>query len=305
MRVPLHWGYLQLDGPGKGDINADYYQAYVKPLLETLTTARVYTIVDLHAYMRYSRFGKEAAGCGVDGACPDGTLITDAKAYQDVWTKLFALMKSDPKINMNYIMLDLVNEPVGAPDDSVFTVQAQVIKSLRQQGYEGYILVEGNNWSGLHSWSTASWKSSDGRTTYTNATLFTRARFVQAGINDLSKIIINAHQYLDSDYSGTHDVCLTDLGTTGTNGFNLNAFADYLQQNQLKAMVTEFGAGRDSGTCSVAMSRFLNYLKDNAAKDKDYGFIGWTIWSAGHGWGDYNLRVKPDSYQMNVLRQYL
>ena len=305
MRIPLHWGYLQLEGAGVGEINHDYYDSYVKPLLETLTSAHVYTIVDLHAYMRYSVFGKQYAGCGADGACPDGTLITNSNAYKDVWTKLYTLMKKDPKINMNYILLDLVNEPVSVPDDKVFTIQADVIKQLRQLGFQGYILVEGNAWSGLHSWTTSRWTSQDGKQSYTNATLFTRDNFAKAGITDLSKILINVHQYLDSDYSGTHDQCLSNLMTTGDNGFNLNAFVDYLEQNHLKAIVTEFGAGTDSSSCSSALTTFMNYLSDNAAKDKDYGFVGWTIWSTGHGWGNYNLRVTPTSYHMNVLQRYL
>lgn len=49
----------------------------------------------------------------------------------------------------------------------------------------------------------------------------------------------------------------------------------------------------------------MNYLKDNSAQNKEYGFVGWTIWSAGHGWGDYNLRVKPDSYQMDVVKEFI
>jgi endoglucanase len=304
-RLPVSWGYLQLDGPGKGDLNLDYYNSFIKPQLESLTSAHINTIVDLHAYMRYSVFGKQYSGCGPSGPCPDGTLILDANAYQDVWTKLYALVKSDSKINMNYILFDLVNEPVDVPDDLVFTIQAQVIKSLRQQGYQGYILLEGNSWTGLHSWTTASWASKDGKTTYTNASLFTRDNFIKAGINDLSKIIINVHQYLDSDYSGTHEQCLTNLNTVGPDGFNLSAFVNYLQQNKLNAVVTEFGAGHDSNTCVTALTDFLNYLKDNSAKNKDYGFVGWTIWSTGHGWGDYNLRVKPNSYQMQILRNYL
>lgn len=305
VRIPLHWGYLQLEGAGKGEINAGYYNSYVKPLLESLTSAGVYTMVDLHAYMRYSIFGKEYAGCSGFGPCPDGTLITDPKAYQDVWLKLYTLMKKDPKIDMNYIMLDLVNEPVGVPGDAVFRIQAEVIKTLRQNGFQGYILVEGNNWTGLHSWATTSWPSEDGRTSYTNATLFTRENFAKAGILDLSKIIINVHQYLDSDYSGTHNQCVANLATTGMDGFNLNAFVDYLRQNHLKAMVTEFGTGLDSASCQPALTQFLNYLQDNAAQNKDYGFVGWTFWSAGHGWGDYNLRVTPSSYQMQVLQKYL
>lgn len=304
IRVPISWGFLQLGGPGKGDLNLEYYHSYVKPLLETLTSAHVNTIVDLHAYMRYSVFGKEYSGCGQDGKCPDGTLVLDPKPYEDVWVKLYSLMKGNPKINMNYIMLDLVNEPVNVPNDAVFTIQASVIKKLRLQGFEGYILVEGNAWSGLHSWG-ATWESTDGKTQYSNESLFTRENFSKAGIDDLSKIIINVHQYLDSDYSGTHNQCLMDLTTVGSQGFNLDAFVSYLKRNRLKAMVTEFGAGTDSESCSRALMMFLDYLKANPDKNNEGGFIGWTIWSTGHGWGDYNFRVTPGSYQMKILNNYL
>ena len=304
VRVPVRWGYLQLDGPGQGDIYLDYYNNYVRPTLQSLTSAKVHTIVDLHAYMRYAEFGKQHAGCSAEGPCPDGTLITDSNAYQDIWSKLYALMKNDPKINQDYLMLDLVNEPVGVPNDKVLSIQTDVIKMLRQQGFKGYILVEGNSWTGLHSWTTYQWLGEDG-TPYTNASLFSRDNFKKAGVSDLSKILINVHQYLDSDYSGTHDTCLQDLSTTGVDGFNLNAFIDYLQQNQLKAIVTEFGTGRNASSCRAPLTTFMNYLKDNSAQGKNYGFAGWTIWSTGHGWGDYNLRVTPESYQMNVLKEYL
>lgn len=305
VRVPVSWSYLQNEGAGKGPINtADYYDVYVRPLLRSLTKAKVNTIVDLHTYMRYPKFGEQYSGCSGYGPCPDGTLITDENAYIDIWSKLYTLIKNDPEIDQNYIMLDLVNEPVNVPDDKVFTIQAAVIKSLRNQGFNGYILVEGNSWTGLHSWTTSQWSSSDGKT-YTNATLFTRENFINAGITDLSKIIINVHQYLDSNFSGTGDDCQQDIWTTGDNGFNLNAFTEYLQQNQLKAIVTEFGAGQNASNCTAPMQQFAQYLKDNSAKGKDYGFVGWTIWATGHGWGGYNLRVKPDSYQWSVLKQFL
>lgn len=299
VRVPVRWGYLQLEGPGRGEINLDYYNSYVKPLLETLTAARVYTIVDLHSYMRYSVFGKEYAGCGSGSACPDGTLIKDSKAYQDLWGKLYTLIKNNPKINMDFILLDLVNEPVNVPNDLVFTIQANVIKYLRQQGYQGYILVEGNAWSGLHSWSSATWRSEDGKTQYSNEILFSRENFAKAGIMDLNKILINVHQYLDFDYSGTHDQCQAELPASK------DTFVRYLATNKLKAIVTEFGSGRDSASCRLSLEKFLEYLKNNSAKNKEYGFVGWTIWSTGHGWGDYNLRVKLDSYHMQVLKKFL
>ena len=305
IRVPLHWGCLQPDGPGEGDIYQNYYENYIKPFLQSTTQSKVYTILDLHAYMRYSEFGTQHAGCGATGPCPDGTLITDSTPYVDVWTKLYELIKNDSDIDKDYILLDLMNEPVDVPDNKVFIIQTDVIKALRQAGYEGPILVEGNSWSGLHSWATASWEGSDGQT-YTNANLFTRDNFVKAGITDLTQIIINAHQYLDSDYSGTGVSCQTDLSTTGPNGFNLQAFADYLEEQQFTAMVTEYGAGTDSSTCTTALTQFLDYLKANAVTaEKKYGIKGHTTWSTGHGWGNYNLRVKPDSYQWQTISSYL
>jgi endoglucanase len=304
VRIPVSWGYLQLDGPGQGPINLSYYNNYLRPLLQTLTKAKVHTMIDLHAYMRYSEFGKQYSGCGPEGSCPDGKLITDEKAYQSVWGQLVDLILKDKTIEAQYLMLDLVNEPVGVPNDSVFTVQASVIKLLRSKGFQGYLLVEGNSWSGLHSWTTTQWQGKDGQS-YTNATLFTRSNFEKAGITDLSKILINVHQYLDSDYSGTHQSCLSDLSTRGDNGFNLNAFVDYLQENKLQAMVTEFGVGQDSASCTAPLKEFMHYLQDNSSKNKDYGFAGWTVWSTGHGWGGYNLRVKPDSYQMGILSEFL
>lgn len=305
IRVPVSWDYLQMSGAGIGTISTEYYTNFVRPLLATLTQAKVYTIVDMHAYMRYSIYGQQYSGCGNTGPCPDGTLVLDSAAYQSVWGQLLDLMQNDSAINMEYIVLDLMNEPVNVPDNKVFTIQTDLIKFLRDKKYNGPILVEGNSWAGLHSWTTDQWTGSDG-TVYTNASLFTRENFNLVGIEDLSNIIINVHQYLDSDYSGTHSHCLTDLSTTGPNGFNLQAFVDYLRQNQLKAIVTEFGAGTDAGTCSETLNQFMQYLKDNAADDKDYGFVGWTTWSTGHGWGgSYNLLVTPTSYQMNILKTYL
>ncbi|MDP3705272.1 MAG: cellulase family glycosylhydrolase [Legionellaceae bacterium] len=301
IRVPISWSYMQMDGPGKGALSDDYYDDFLHPLLATLTQAKVYAIVDLHAYMRYSTYGEQYSGCGSDGKCPDGQLILDSAAYKSVWGQLLDKMQADSSIDMDYIMIDLVNEPVDVPDDKVFTIQADLINMLRNKSFNGYILVEGNNWTGLHSWTTTPWTGSDGQV-YTNATLFTRNNFAKAGITDLSHIAINVHQYLDSDYSGTHSDCQQDLTTTGANGFNLNAFVDYLNENKLQAIVTEFGTGKNESSCMTPLTQFMQYLSDNTAKNKEYGFIGWTIWSTGHGWGNYNLRVTPTSYHMKALK---
>ncbi len=310
MRVPVSWSFLQLAGAGKGPINRAYYDNYLRPLLQSLTNAEVNTIIDLHAYMRYSKFGEEYSGCPPTGGCPkgpEGTLITDENVYKKIWGPLVKLIQEDPKINQKFIMLDLMNEPVGVPDDKVFTIQTALIKMLREQKFDGNILVEGNNWSGLHSWSSAHWQGSDNQN-YSNATLFTRENFNKQGISDLSKIFINVHQYLDSNYSGTGNECLQNLETTGVDGFNLQDFVDYLSTNKLQAMVTEFGSGQSKASCETPLRGFMKYLQENSSKGKDYGFAGWTIWSTGHGWGEtYPLKVMPssNSYQMDVMKEFL
>jgi endoglucanase len=304
VRMPNHWGFLQPDGAGKGDIYANFYDSYIKPSFQSTTSAGHYTIVDLHAYFRYSEFGTQAAGCDGTGPCPDGTLTTDSAVYIDVLTKLYELMSKDPEIDMSRVLID-INEPVEVPDDKVFTVQVDVIKALQAAGFTGKFLVSGNFWSGLHSWTSSSWTGSDGKN-YTNANLFTRDNFIAAGIDPDASLILDTHQYLDSDYSGTHSDCLTDLSTTGTTGFNLQAYVDYLEDNQFQAMVTEFSVGSDQSTCEPALRQFLDYMQTNAVTaDKKHGFVGWQMWGAGHGWGDYEMGVTPDSYKWEIASSYL
>ncbi|MDX1900625.1 MAG: cellulase family glycosylhydrolase [Gammaproteobacteria bacterium] len=309
IRVPLRSSYLQMDGP-TGPVQGEYLTSYVLPLLESLTQAGVTTIVDMHDYMRYSIFGTQYAGCvgSIDPSapCPDGTINIKARDWVGLWVKFYNRLKFDPYIDQNKLMFDLNNEPTGIPDDYVFTIQVAIIKALRVAGFKGYILVSGNGWDGLHSWYDT-WKSADGTKTYSNATLFSRANFKAAGLTDLSKIIINVHQYLDSDFSGNHDTCQTNLMTTGTLGFNLDAFTQWLQANSLTAMLTEFGTGKDSATCTTALTQLFNYLQQYSTlkTDGSYGYLGWTIWGVGHGWGDYLLRVTPTSYQTAIMKKYL
>lgn len=302
VRVPISWGYLQ--HTLKGPLDLEYYNKLVKPTLQSLTNAKINTIVDLHAYMRYSKYGEHYSGYNPEtGVVPDGNLITDVDAYKSVWGQLAKLILEDPSINKDYILFDLMNEPADmkGQEDSVFDIQAQLINMLRGKeiGFQGYILVEGNYWSGLHSWMTQGREAKKD-----NATLFLEA-MKKHKVTELSKVLVNVHQYLDHDFSGTHNDCVQDINTTGDDGFNLHAFSQWLKENQLKAIVTEFGTGLNSASCSKPLQEFMAYLHRNSASGTNYGFVGWTIWSTGHGWGNYNLRVKPDSYQMDVLKQNL
>ncbi len=309
IRVPIRWAYVQpkLDQANPSDnlYDLDYLNKLVNPTLATITSHGYNAILDLHSYMHYATVGNENAGCTGQGDCPQGALVTNPAPYVDVWSHIWSDIQKynadsgNVKIDTSKLMLDIVNEPATRSDEQlsatqVFTMETAVIKKLRAQGFQGYFLLEGFSWSGLHSWQSAG-----------NASVFTADNFHQAGITDTSKIIINVHQYLDSDYSGTHDTCLQDLNTTGASGFNLQAFVNYLKANKLKAMVTEFGVGKDSSSCSQPLNAFLKYVSVNAyTANKGCGFVGFTAWSTGHGWGDYNLRIKPGYWKDTILKNY-
>ena len=173
-----------------------------------------------------------------------------------IWQKIQII----PGIKSENLMFDLVNEPSATSGERLtakqaFDMQIAVIKALHTAGFNGKYLVEGVHFSGLHSWNSAN-----------NASIFTRDNFKKAGLSDNvinKQLIINIHQYLDSNFSGTHNTCQSNIMTTGENGFNLKAFVDYLKANELQAMVTEFGVGTDQASCNQPLNDFLTFLKDN------------------------------------------
>lgn len=315
VRLPVRWAYmqpaLQFDQKGNVIIGTDgfdegYFNNLVVPTLSALTSQKYNVILDLHSYMHYSSVGTQIAGC--DGSptrkCPDGTLINNATPYVNVWATILTEIRKQPagSIDENYLMVDIVNEPSNDPKSTalsaqdVFNMEVAVIKKLQSMNFKGFYLLEGVQWSGLHGWEDNH-----------NDQVFTRDALVHAGFTEdvIDRMIINVHQYLDTNFSGTEDACQQDLTTTGANGFNLNAFVSYLHANRLKAMVTEFGVGNNESSCSAPLTTFLDYMKKNAYQEgMGGGFVGWTVWSTGHGWGAYNLRVTPDDWKGNIIKKY-
>ena len=147
------------------------------------------------------------------------------------------------------------------------------IARIRTEGFSNLLLVEGTQWSGLHSWQATG-----------NADAFKRITDVEFNTD------INVHQYFDEDYSGRSSTCVNP--STLLHTINAEYFVKWLKNNNKTAFVTEFGAPNNP-TCQEDLSKFLSYLQDNSSYDasEQYGFIGWTLWSAGHGW--------PDDYIMN------
>ena len=295
-RLPVRWAYLQPEGPGVGKLDDDYL-AFIKAFLENATRQQANVILDLHSYLRYSNAGVGMAGVPAGGNLPDGNLVNE-KQFANIWRDLTKAILTDKKINMKYVIFDLVNEPnniisIGGTE-AALTYQNAAIKEIRKAGVNNLVLIEGNDWTGLHSWSE---NGSDGSTA--NRQVFTADKIKDPANN----FAINVHQYFDNDFSGTHDDCVANPSI-----IKMKQFVEYLKKYQLKAIVTEFGTGRGK-YCKADLSWFIEQLKEQAYTDKKgYGFIGWTAWSAGHGWGGfpaYDLFIDEKSPQMDVLADSL
>ena len=88
----------------------------------------------------------------------------------------------------------------------------------------------------------------------------------------LNNTAIDIHEYLDSDFSGSHQAC-TQPGPS-----NLAYLTSWLQQHGLKGFVSEFG-GDNNTQCDTYLTDLLTYLSDNDV------YIGWAAWAAGPFWG--------------------
>jgi endoglucanase len=85
----------------------------------------------------------------------------------------------------------------------------------------------------------------------------------------------------------------------------LEAFTQYLKENQLQAIVTAVGVGKNACTCTTALTQFMAYIQQHAADNQPFGFVGWAMWGVGHAWGDYPLRFTPESELMQVLGPFI
>jgi endoglucanase len=119
-----------------------------------------------------------------------------------------------------------------------------------------------------------------------------------ATIHDpLNRYAVEAHQYLDTDSSGTSAGCVS--ATIGAE--RLRSFTAWLRLKRKRGFLGEFGASTNP-TCMRALDGMLRYLEAN----RDV-WLGSSVWAAGAWWrADYPFNLQPDSSgrdkpQMSIL----
>ena len=289
IRLPFAWEYLQGTTSLGSDIDfvnnsrAKLY-AYV---VNKLTDDGWNVILDMHNYMRYNtasvpngKNGKYIIGQNYGG--PTTTM------YAIAWASIAKHFATN-----SHVIFDLMNEPYNMETSLIINNYNAAIAAIRTAetsagGSYHLILIEGNNYSGMHSWSTE--KSSDGQT---NAVAFAQGKIQDTASN----YAINVHQYFDTDYSGTSTGSCISASTA--EGF-VSAFDSWLSTNVYRAIVTETGGAYNQVSCASCVTAFLSKLEECSSSNPDQqtssGFIGWTGWAAGsflyNGEGDLGLAPK-------------
>lgn len=263
VRLPIRWERIQpvLSGP--------LDPAEMARLDNSLAALAAFSliIIDLHDYGSY-------AGQRVD------RLDRGLESFAALWTLLARHYRDNPRIGFG-----LMNEPngIGAPAWRVFAEAG--LQAIRAAGATNLVLVPGTSWTGAHSWLAGGDQS--------NGAAF--AGFTDPARNSL----IEVHQYLDSDSSGTHTSCVSPKEARE----RLAGFTQWLRANHQRGFLGEFGASA-SAPCLLALDSMLAAI--DAAPDV---WAGWTYWAAGGWWGNYPFSVQPAGDkrkpQMTVLLKHM
>ena len=199
----------------------------------------------------------------------------DKTELGNLWWKLSDRYKANTNV-----VYGLNNEPANL---SLSDWKAQVIESItaiRTNTQTALISVAWGSWDGAHDFITAG-----GPATFD-------------GITD-ANIILEVHQYLDHDFSGSN---LQEY-VAGSGATVLKPVTDWARSKKIRVLVGEFGFALPAGlTESTAM---LQHMQDNSDV-----YWGWTFWKSGPiGWGGDAFSIQPenntDAPQIAVLKKFM
>jgi len=276
IRLPFLWERAQ---PTLGGALDETYMGHIDGIIAAATARNMSIILDMHNYGRYPQGG---AAIGTTG----GPTLAN---FEDVWTKI-----AQRYVNETAVWgFDLMNEPHNLGSTTWFTIAQAGISAIRTQDQTHVILVEGDNWSKGNTW------------TQYNSNL--------TNLSDPNNnLVFEAHQYFDSNQSGTYGTTSTIRKGQTTAQANANAntgvayitpFVDWLNANNLKGIVGEYGVPNNSDDTqgwNTLLTNFMAYIQQNC--------VGGTYWAGGPAWGDYVTSIEPtssgDISQMSIISNY-
>ena len=220
-------------------------------IVSYITSKGMIALVDMHEYGRCN-----GALIGVDSNASENFAI----AWRIIANRLKGIS--------NNICFGLSNEPNVQSATAWLSGANLAIAHIRDVGAGHPIFVMGSYWGGAHAWM-----SNDNNV-------------VMQGVSDpISNVVIEAHQYFDTDSSGTHydDASLT----TANMADKMQGFTTWCRQFGFKGFIGEFGV--QATTAGVAK---MGQMLDHIVANKD-AYAGWSYWAMGP-WGSYPYSVDSD-----------
>jgi endoglucanase len=278
-RIPFRWERLQRElGGALNPVELDRLDA----LVQHATNQGAHVVLEPHNFARYFPDADDPAKGLVGSDVPDA-------AFADFWARMAQQYKGNALVFFN-----LVNEPHTMPTEQWVSAANAAIAAIRVADAPNLILVPGNAWTGAWSWRD-NWYGTP------------NAQAMLEIVDPLNNYAYDVHQYLDADGSGTGQEIVS--GTVGSE--RLAGFTAWLRQHDKMGFLGEWAVPRQTigddptDVGDEAIEDLLSHLEQN-----DDVWLGWTWWSAGPWWDDYQFTLEPtpeglDRPQMDLLEPHL
>jgi len=274
IRFPINWQYLT-DSASSTTLSSSgqvYMQAVANSVNEMLNGG-LNVILDLHNYMRFDP-GHYAG---------DTNQVVTAQQTYNVWSIISNQLHTVATAHPDSLSFEIMNEPYEMPTTKVLQNNNAGIDAIRDAGLTNMVIVEGNSWSGLHSWNSP---NSDG---LSNAQVLTPANIV----DPLNNYAIAVHQYVDWNGSGNSPTGQDPASFV--NYVKFNQFMDWVHEHNVKVILTEFGGGPEANSMAN-LNYLLSQVEANTYVPGEGGFLGWTAWIGGHSWAKSSFNyVGPNA----------
>lgn len=243
-------------------LHGELDSAYSKELLKFMDQSANFgqlVVVDIHNYARY-----RGQIIGSPSVSPE--------AFRNLWSRLAKLLNKHPAL----YAYGLMNEPHHTQD---------LWHSIAQFGVDGVravdkthiIYVAGDSWSGASSWPKVNPKPF---------------------VNDPnSKVVYEAHVYFDDDFSGRYQKFSSNTNYAERVRTRLQPFIIWLQENQQKGVIGEWGVPSNDAMFNDAIVEFEKVASSVC--------LDWFVWAGGQWSPNYNLSLEPIDGKDKVLLDIL